>query len=80
MDCSLPGSSVRGLLQAKILEWVAMAFSGGSSWPKDQTWVSCIAGIYFAIWATSEIPCNVIEDGQPIVCSGVEPDDLKFPE
>ena len=40
MDCSPPGSSVHGILQARILEWVAIPFSRGSSWPKDQTWVS----------------------------------------
>ena len=45
MDCSLPGSSVHGILQAKILEWVAMSFSRGFSQPRDQThmsYVSCI--------------------------------------
>ena len=45
MDCSSPGSSVRGIFQAKILEWVAMCFSRGSSWPRDQNcicWVFCI--------------------------------------
>ena len=44
MDCSLPGSSLHGILQARILEWVAIPFSRGSSQPRDQTWVSCIAG------------------------------------
>ena len=51
MDCSLPGSSVLGILQARMLEWVAMPFSRGSSWPRDQTGVSCgscIAGRFFA--------------------------------
>ena len=47
MDCSPPGSSVRGLLQARILEWVAILFSGGSSWPRDRTQDSCIAGRLF---------------------------------
>ena len=37
MDCSTPGSSVYGIFQARILEWVAISFSGGSSWPRDQT-------------------------------------------
>ena len=41
MDCSLPGSSVHGILQARILEWVANPFFRGSSWPMDQNWVSC---------------------------------------
>ena len=44
MDCSLPVSSVHGILQARILEWVAISFSRGSSWPRDRTRVSCIAG------------------------------------
>ena len=51
MDCSLPGSSVHGILQVRILEWVAIPFSRGSSRPRDQTWVSCIAGRFFTIWA-----------------------------
>ena len=41
MDCSLPGSSVHGILQARILQWVAMPSSRGSSWPRDQTHISC---------------------------------------
>ena len=52
MDCSPPGSSVHEILQARILEWVAMPFSRGSSWPKGRTQVSCIAGRFFTIWAT----------------------------
>ena len=47
MDCSLPGFSVHGILQARILEWVAMPFSRGSSQPRDRTSVSCIAGKLF---------------------------------
>ena len=47
MDCSLPGSSVHGILQARILEWVAIPFSRGSSQPRDRTQVSCIAGEFF---------------------------------
>ena len=46
-DCSLPGSSVHGILQARILEWVAISFSGGSSQLGDQTCVSYIAGSFF---------------------------------
>ena len=44
---SLPGSSLHGILQARILEWVAISFSRGSSQPRDQTQVSCIAGRHF---------------------------------
>ena len=55
MDCSLPGSSIPGILQAGILEWVAIFFSRRSSQPRDQTWVSRIAGRRFTIWATREV-------------------------
>ena len=47
MDCSPPGSSVHETSQAKILEWVTISYSRGSSWPRDQTCVSCIAGGFF---------------------------------
>ena len=53
-SCSLPGFSVHGILQARILEWVAIAFSRGSSQPWDQTQVSCIAGRFFTVWATGK--------------------------
>ena len=43
MDCSPTGCSVHAIPQARILEWVAISFSRGSSWPRDQTQVSCIA-------------------------------------
>ena len=49
MDCSPPGSPVHEILQARILEWVAIPFSKGSSQPSDQTWISCIAGGFFTI-------------------------------
>ena len=52
MDCSLPGSSLHGILQARVLEWVSISFSRESSQPKDQTWVSCIPGRCFNLWAT----------------------------
>ena len=58
-NCSPPGSSVHGILQARISEWVAIPFSRGSSQIKDQTWVSCIVGRFF----TSEPP------GKPIINS-----------
>ena len=50
MDCSLPGSSVHGILQARILEWVAISFSRGSSRPRDQTQVSRTGGRRFNVW------------------------------
>ena len=54
VDCNLPGSSVHGILQARILEWVAISFSRGSSWPRDWTRVSHLAGKRFNLWATRE--------------------------
>ena len=45
-----------GILQARILEWVAMPFSRGSSWPKDQTGVSCLVGRFCISWETWEVP------------------------
>ena len=49
MDCSLPGSSVHGILQARVLEWVAKPFSKGSPRPRDQIRVSCIADRFFTV-------------------------------
>ena len=53
-DCSPPGSSVHGIFQARVLEWVAISFSRGSSQPRDWTRVSHTAGRCFIIWATRE--------------------------
>ena len=55
MDCSPPGSFVHGILQARILEWVAMSFSRGSSQPRDWTQVSQTAGRFFTVWATWKV-------------------------
>ena len=54
IDCSLPGSSVQGISQARILEWVAISFSRGSSQPRNQTFVSCISRWILYHWATRE--------------------------
>ena len=54
MDCKLPGSSVHGILQARILEWVAISFSKGPFQPRDQTQVARIAGRRFTVWAMRE--------------------------
>ena len=54
LDCSPPSSSDHGIFQARILEWVAVSFSRGSSQPRDQTCnscVSCVAGSFFTHWA-----------------------------
>ena len=63
IDCSLPGSTVHGISQARILEWVAISFSRRSSRPRDWSRVSCITGRHFAIWATKEIPKENINLG-----------------
>ena len=57
MDCSPPGSSVHGISLAKILEWIAIPFSRGYSWPRDQThvsWGSCIGRWILYHWTTWE--------------------------
>ena len=56
MDCILLGSSVHGILLARILEWVAISFSKRSSWSREWTWVSCTAGKFITVWATREAP------------------------
>ena len=57
-NCSPPGSSVHGILQARILEWVDISFFRRSSRPRDQTWVSHIAGRHFNLWAIGEAPTS----------------------
>ena len=58
MDCIPPGSSVHEILQVRILEWVVIPFSRGSSRPRDQIYVSCIAGRFLTVWATWEAENN----------------------
>ena len=55
MDCSLPGSSVHGIFQAIVPEWIAISFCRGLSQPRDPTWVSCIVDRCFTVWATREM-------------------------
>ena len=65
MDCSPQGSSAYGILQARILEWVAISFSRESSGLRDQTRVSCITGRFFTVWATRKAwkaECTTWED------------------
>ena len=54
IDCSLPGSSVHGILQARILEWVPIPFSRRSFWPRDWTKVACTAGRFFTVWVARQ--------------------------
>ena len=76
--CSLPGYSVHGILQATVLEWVATPFSRGSSQPRDQTWVSCIAGRFFTIWAKVGDNNGIVSKNQrkSFMCSDME----RYPE
>ena len=58
MHCSPPGSSVYGIVQSRILDWIAIPFSRGSSWPRDRTcisWASCMVGGFFTFWVTGEV-------------------------
>ena len=55
MDCSLPGSSVHGIFQARVLEWIAISFSRGSSQPRDSTPASHIVDRSFTAWATRKV-------------------------
>ena len=64
MDCSPPGFSIHGIFQAWVLEWVAISFSRGSSWPRDWTQVSRIAGRGFTIWATRVSPDNLLKENE----------------
>ena len=70
MKCSPPSSSVHGILQAKILEWVSVSFSRGSSWPRDRIWVSCLAGRFLTIWVTREAPRSYVIVNLSSTCKG----------
>ena len=59
--CSQPGTSVHGILQERILEWVAISFSRGSSRPRDRTWVSCIAGRFFVSEPPGEPRTDIVK-------------------
>ena len=63
MDCSLPASSIHGIIQARILEWVAISYSGGSSQPRDQT---CVFYIYLH-WQVGSLP--LAPPGKPSLIS-----------
>ena len=65
-DCSPPGSSVHGILQARIVEWVAIPFSRGSSHPRGRTVASCITGRFFTTEPTGELdPLKVAGNRMP---------------
>ena len=68
MDYSPPGSSVHRFPQVTILEWVAILFSRGSSWPRDWTQVSSIAGRFFTIWVIREGPSPPLPESFKMYC------------
>ena len=75
MDCSLPGSSVHGIFQARILEWVAISYSRGSSWSRDQTcvsYVSCIGRWVLYPWGTWEAPISYMKYVEMISGIGIQ--------
>ena len=83
VDCSLPGSSVHGIFQAKILEWVAISFFRGSSRPRDWTQVFRVVARHFTIWATREYTEELYKkdvndpDNHDDVITQLEPDSLE---
>ena len=73
MDCSPPGSSVRGVLQARILKWVAIPFSRGSSWSRDWTCISCgfcIVGRFFTAEPLGYHTTQQLMGGSQVVSCG----------
>ena len=66
MDCGPPRSSVHEIFQARILEWVAISFSRGSSWPRDRTRVSCIVGGFFTCRTLNTL---AVSHPMPLSCS-----------
>ena len=64
VDCSPPGSSVHGISQVRILECIAISFSKGSSWPGDQTRLSCTGRRILYHWATREAPWSLTKRAQ----------------
>ena len=72
MDCRPPGSSDHGILQARILEWVAIPFSRGSSGLRDQTRVSCTAGRFLTIWATAAAAAAKLLQSCPTLCDPID--------
>ena len=67
LDHSPPGSSVQGILQARILEWEAISYSRGSSLPRDRNCISCIGSVQFS--SAQILNCSVVSDCDPMDCS-----------
>ena len=70
MDCIPPGSSVHGILQGRILEWVAILFSTKSSRARDQSWVSHTEALLS--WQISSIQYNIINFGHYTLCQNLQ--------
>ena len=76
MDRSLPGPCVHGILQVRVLEWVSISFSRGSSWSRDWTWVYCVARGFFTIWANREAHRLLLpgkSTNASVCCEGLSP-------
>ena len=83
MDCSPPGSSVHGILQARMLEWVAVSFSRGSFHSRNRTWVSCIEGRFSTIWTVyfyKTVKSVSLEQGPKygLYVAGIDPDEAEL--
>ena len=78
MDCSLPGSSIHGIFQARILKWIAISFSRRSSQPRDWKQVSHIVGRHFTIWATREAYFSSVQlSSVTQLCPTLQPHELQ---
>ena len=79
MDCSQPSSPIHRVSQSRTLEWIAISFSMGSSWPRDQTCVSCICRWIFYHWATREAPYAYIHQFSSVaqLCLTLRPHELQ---
>ena len=73
MDCNLPGSSVHGISQARTLEWVAISFSRGSSRPRDQTCIFCLAGGFLTTEAVGMEWLSPVQFSRSVTCDSVTP-------
>ena len=80
MDCSPPGSSVHGILQGRILKWVAIPFSRGSSWPRDQTYVSCTGRQILYLYSGLRVSAvQSVTQSYPTLCDPMDYSTAGFP-
>ena len=79
MDCNPPVSSVHGISQTKILGWVAISFSRGSSQPRNWTLVSCIAGRFFTNWNTQSVQFSSVAQSCLTLCDPMNHSTLGLP-